>query len=165
MTPDQSNDFQSLLGSWGALLASLVFGAGQAGNVQRMAYCPFSFPGIVGWQLLHIEVEVEAGFKPWSSLERHSLKEGAACNLQPLCGALCVRHVRRCGAPCPPEPGWAGASREQAPSSVSAVAMCCHLLPHPFVAGFPTIPGLRLQGLAGRPAVERVAGGMQADIT
>lgn len=62
------------------------------------------------------------------------------------------------------EPGWAGGTRDQALSSVSPVAVCCHLLPNPFVAGFPPIPGLCLQGVAGHPAVERVAGEMQADI-
>lgn len=65
------------------------------------------------------------------------------------------------------EPGWAGGTRDQALTSVSPVTVCCHLLPNSFVAGFPVIPGLshRLQGPAGCPAVERVVGGMQADIT
>lgn len=48
------------------------------------------FPGIVGWQLLPVEAEaaallVDGLFKPGSSLKGHSRREGAACNLQPLC--------------------------------------------------------------------------------
>lgn len=49
------------------------------------------FLGIVGWQLLPVEAEaaallVDGLFKPGSlKMKGHSRKEGAACNLQPLC--------------------------------------------------------------------------------
>lgn len=110
-----------------------------------MACCPFSFPGIVGWQHLHVEVEVEAGFKPWSSLERHSLKEGAACNLQP-----CVFGMYG-GVALPVLPSLAGlvpaASRRRVPSQPwPCAAICCRI---PLLRAFPQSLGSVSRGWLG----------------